>query len=74
MQYFLNTKMNLKQYSAPKLTEYGGIADLTAIFGSANVGDVLVNPSGQVVQTGLGSLDACPTRNPTHDGDCEINP
>ena len=64
----------MKTYSSPKLTEYGDIADLTAIFGSSETGDVLVNPAGDVVQTGLGSLDACPTQDPTQGGDCEINP
>ena len=63
--------MNQKLYSAPKLTEYGDIVDLTAIFGNASVGDVLVNPNGQVVQTGLGSIDACPTRDFE---DCMIDP
>ena len=66
--------MTLKKYLAPKLTEYGDIADLTAIFGSSNVGDVLVNPSGQVVQTGLGSIDACPTHNPGPGGQCDVHP
>lgn len=66
--------MKMKPYSAPKLTEYGDVADLTAIFGSENVGDVLVNPSGQVVQTGLGSIDACPTQNPGPGGVCDVNP
>ena len=63
-----------KDYAAPVLIEYGDVADLTAIFGSENTEDVLVNTSGQVVQTGTGSIDACPTRNPHAGGMCEINP
>jgi hypothetical protein len=63
-----------KNYTSPALTEYGDIADLTAIFGSEMTEDVLVNPAGNVVQTGTGSLDACPTRNPNAGGMCEINP
>ena len=60
-----------KHYDPPQLTEYGDIADLTAIFGSSEAGDVLVNPAGNVVQTGTGSLDACPTR----DFDiCDVDP
>ena len=64
----------MKNYTSPQLTEYGDVADITAIFGSAMVGDVLVNPAGDPVQTGFGSIDACPTQNPGPGGDCEINP
>lgn len=51
----------MKNYSTPKLTDYGSIADLTGIFGSSVTGDVLVDVNGQVVQEGEGSIDACPT-------------
>lgn len=63
----------MKQYTSPQLTEYGDVADLTAIFGSATTGDVLVNTTGQVVQEGTGSIDACPTRDPIN-GECVVNP
>jgi len=53
----------MKDYSAPAITEYGSVADLTGIFGSATTSDVLVDPNGRVVQTGPGSMDACPTVN-----------
>ena len=52
----------MKKYSSPKLTEYGDIAELTAIFGGAFTGDVLVDLNGDVVQTGTLSIDACPTQ------------
>ena len=62
----------MKPYSAPQLTEYGDIAELTAIFGGAFTGDVLVDLNGDVVQTGTLSIDACPTRDPYH-GECITN-
>jgi len=53
-------------YIPPQLAEYGDIGHLTGLFGAQQIQDVLVNPAGQVVQTGTGSLDACPTRNHDH--------
>ena len=64
----------MKPYTAPKITEYGDVADLTAILGNAFTGDVLVDTTGNVEQSGNLSLDACPTRNPHAGGVCEINP
>ena len=64
----------MKNYSSPKLTEYGDIADLTAILGGAFTGDVLVDTNGNVEQTGNQSLDACPTQNPGPGGVCQIDP
>ena len=64
----------MKTYDIPRVTDLGDVQQLTGIFGSEQVQDVLVNPQGQVVQTGTGSIDACPTRNPGPGGSCEINP
>jgi len=50
-----------QQYLSPELTDFGDIADVTGIFGTASIQDVLLNPAGQVVQEGTGSINACPT-------------
>jgi hypothetical protein len=64
----------MKKYTSPQLIEYGDVAGITAIFGSEMTEDVLVNPAGNVVQTGTGSIDACPTQTPAPGGMCTINP
>ena len=61
----------MKNYTSPKLTEYGDIADLTAVLGSMFTGDVLVDTTGNVEDTGNLSIDACPTQ---EFEECQINP
>jgi hypothetical protein len=61
-----------KSYLQPQLAEHGSVAALTGLFGSQQVQDVLVNPQGQVVLTGTGSIDACPTQNPAPGEPCFI--
>lgn len=65
-----------KLYTTPTIEVHGDVQRITAMFGSQQVQDVLVNPSGQVVQTGTGSIDACPTQSnpPTSDSNCFIVP
>jgi len=61
-------------YLSPELAEHGSIAALTGLFGSQQIQDVLVNPAGAVVQSGTGSLDACPTQQRPSPGQrCVIN-
>ncbi len=60
-----------KRYSAPEVTEYGDIAEITGVLGSAFTGDVLVDTSGNVEQEGNLSIDACPTQ---EFETCQINP
>ena len=51
----------MKSYTSPKLTDYGDIAEVTAIAGAVSAGDILVNSSGTVLNTGNQSIDACTT-------------
>ncbi len=60
-----------RDYVSPTLTEYGDIAEVTGVLGSAFTGDVLVDTSGNVEQEGNLSIDACPTR---EFETCQINP
>ena len=48
----------MKNYTPPALVEYGDIASITAVLGGAFDGDVLVDTTGQVEQTGNLSLNA----------------
>ncbi|MFN3596563.1 MAG: hypothetical protein ACK41D_04760 [Rubricoccaceae bacterium] len=64
----------MKNYTTPQIAELGDVQQLTGIFGSSAEPDVLVNPNGAVVQTGTGSIDACPTQNPEPGEPCVINP
>jgi hypothetical protein len=61
-----------KHYTSPAVEAYGSVAALTGLFGSQQIQDVLVNPQGQVVLTGQGSIDACPTQNPVPGATCLI--
>lgn len=53
--------MRKKQYQKPEMMIHGDVSRITSLFGSSQTQDVLVNLNGQVVQTGTGSIDACPT-------------
>ncbi|MFN3596564.1 MAG: hypothetical protein ACK41D_04765 [Rubricoccaceae bacterium] len=64
----------MKNYTTPQIAELGDVQQLTGIFGSSAQQDVLVNQNGEVVQTGTGSIDACPTQNPGPGGRCIVNP
>ena len=46
-------------YGNPTVTDFGDISDVTGIFGGVLPGDVLVNTTGQIVQEGPTSIDAC---------------
>jgi hypothetical protein len=61
-----------KAYLSPEMVDFGSIAALTGIFGSQNVPDVSVNPQGQTIQTGTGSINQCPTLHPAQGGVCHI--
>jgi hypothetical protein len=50
-----------RSYSSPRVSEFGDIAKITGIFGAPFTGDVLVNETGQVVQEGNNSINACAT-------------
>jgi hypothetical protein len=53
-----------RSYEAPCLVHYGTVQDITALFGSANVQDVLVDLNGNPTSlVGTGSINACPTSN-----------
>lgn len=54
-------EVKMKHYRTPELVQHGDIAQLTAIFGGAYTGDVLIDENGDVVQQGNQSIDACPT-------------
>jgi hypothetical protein len=65
------SRYSMKNYTAPALTNYGSIADLTGVLGNVSTGDVLVDTNGNVEQEGNLSVDACPTQD--FEG-CIINP
>ncbi|MFN3596565.1 MAG: hypothetical protein ACK41D_04770 [Rubricoccaceae bacterium] len=64
----------MKNYTTPQIAELGDVQQLTGLFGSSTRVDVLVNPNGNVVQRGTGSIDACPTQNPAPGGQCIVRP
>lgn len=60
----------MKNYTPPELTEYGDVAAITAIFGNAFTGDVLLDTNGDVVQEGNLSISADPCGAQTDDPNC----
>jgi hypothetical protein len=62
-----------RSYTTPDIHVHGDVRRITGIFGSQQIQDVLVNPAGQVEDTGTGSIDACPTQNPVPGAPCLIN-
>lgn len=52
----------LKTYDAPCVVDYGTVANLTGIFGSAAVTDTSFGPAGREIAHGTGSIDQCATR------------
>ena len=55
----------MKSYSAPQLTVYGDIAELTATLGAPFTGDTEFDLDGSVLSTDNNSVDQCPTRDDT---------
>ena len=60
-----------KTYSAPRVTEYGDIAAITATLGDPFTGDASFDLDGNIITEGLNSINQCPTRNNTV---CTYNP
>lgn len=58
----MNNLPNRKLYTAPELSDYGDIADLTATLGSPFSGDVSFDVDGNILEEGMGSTNQCPTR------------
>lgn len=63
----------MKAYSAPKVTEYGDIASITAVSGGPFTGDVNYDVNGTVDQTGLNSISNCPIVNGSTLPTCPLN-
>lgn len=53
----------MKTYSAPELVEYGDIATLTARSFDSLAQDFEFSQSGNVINTGQGSMNSCVFRN-----------
>ena len=51
----------MKTYTAPQLTDYGTVAEITAILGEPFVGDQAFDVDGNVIESGNGSINVCPT-------------
>lgn len=51
----------MKNYTAPQLIEYGDVAELTATLGDPFTGDTSFDVDGNILDTGLNSVDQCPT-------------
>ena len=49
-----------KSYSTPELEVHGAVESLTAYFGGTTQADQVFNAAGDVVQVGIGSVDADP--------------
>ena len=56
----------MKTYTAPQVTEYGDIAAITATLGDPFTGDTSFDVDGDVLDTGLNSINQCPTNNNTN--------
>ena len=54
-----------KTYTAPRVTEYGDIAAITATLGDPFTGDASFDLDGNIIVEGLNSVNQCPTRNNT---------
>lgn len=48
-----------KNYTPPALNAFGSVETLTAFEGDITQVDVIIGSAGQVLSTGLGSIDAC---------------
>jgi hypothetical protein len=59
----LKPLLHMKKYAAPQLTDYGDIAELTATLGEPFTGDTSYDVDGDVLGTGLNSVNQCPTTN-----------
>ena len=53
-------------YAPPSLTKFGGVHDLTGTLGDPFTGDTSFDLDGDTIQTGLNSVDQCPTRDRTN--------
>ncbi len=60
----------MKSYNAPKLIEYGNVAEVTATLGDPFTGDTSFDVDGNVLDSGLNSVNQCPTVN---NEDCHFN-
>ncbi len=49
----------MKPYTAPVLTDYGTVADITATLGNPFTGDASFDVDGNVVEAGMNSLNQC---------------
>lgn len=50
----------MKRYTAPVLTDYGTVADITATLGDPFTGDVALDIDGNIVEQEMNSLAQCP--------------
>ena len=53
----------MQRYTAPKVTSYGDVAEITATLGDPFTGDTSFDVDGNVIETGINSIDQCPTVN-----------
>ena len=51
----------MKTYTAPALTEYGDVATITATLGDPFTGDVSFDLDGNILDSGMNSVNECPT-------------
>lgn len=60
-----------KDYAAPKLIDFGGVAEVTATLGDPFTGDQSFDLDGNIIQEGLNSVNQCPT---VDNQTCHYNP
>ena len=51
----------MKTYEAPRLVDHGDITALTGTLGDPFTGDTSFDLDGNTIETGLNSVDQCPT-------------
>ena len=51
-----------KTYNAPVISTFGDVSQLTGTLGDPFTGDTSFDLDGNTIQTGINSVDQCPTR------------
>lgn len=61
--YSTMSSLPRRSYEAPRLTDYGDVAAVTATLGDPFTGDQSFDVDGNIIVSGLNSINQCPTSN-----------